>query len=280
MTSGERLPVWPTTWASWSRNNGSQLASLSSRRMPRAGFTAIATIWQASCWTKPIPCRTSARRQYNEAGELSGVKEPTGDLADYEYDGAGRIGQVVLPGGGRDRYEYDALGNVAKATDPLDHQWRSSYNAAGQLVNVTDPKGHATRFAYDQAGRLIQKRLSDSTVISYAYDAGGQLASVDDGSFPIHYTRRRRGTPDASRVSGPQVGFAYEYDAEGRLTRFVDTQGSATAYEYDPSIGSRRWLPPMADASVSATTFAIGSQKSLTRMGCAERGNTIWPTGP
>ena len=173
------------------------------------------------------------RRVYNAAGELSEVIEPNGDKAKYEYDAVGRLTTAHHPSGGKSSYAYDPLGLPTRIRNPLGKETRSIYDIAGRLTSVTDAIGQTTTFAYDVAGRMTEKRLADGKVVKYQYDARGRLSEVDDGAFPIQYTRNLDGR--VTRIEYPAIkrSLSYEYNEAGAKTKLVDSEGRTIHYEYD-----------------------------------------------
>ncbi len=173
------------------------------------------------------------RRVYNVAGELSEVIEPNGDKAKYEYDAVGRLTTAHHPGGGKSSYAYDPLGLPTRIRNPLGKETRSTYDVAGRLTSTTNANGQTTTFAYDVAGRMTEKRLADGKVVKYQYDARGHLSEVDDGAFPIQYTRNLDGR--VTRIEYPAIkrSLSYEYNEAGAKTKLVDSEGRTIHYEYD-----------------------------------------------
>ena len=179
------------------------------------------------------PLRQIRRFAYNKAGEVSEVSEPSGDRAQYKYDPAGRLSEIRHPAEGVTSFSYDAMGNLVQEKNPGGRTVLYSYDQAGRLMSKTDPKGQTTRYSYDAGGRLDKKLLADGKDISYKYDDSGNLIEVDDGSFPVRFRYDPEGR--LIRIAYPALKrrLNYEYDSDGILSKFVDSEGQTFSYEYD-----------------------------------------------
>ena len=170
---------------------------------------------------------------YNLANELTEVVDPIGDRVRLEYDSASQPSKAHLPGGGTTQTAYDPLGNPVKQIDPLGNQRSRTFDADGRLVAATDAKGQTTRFEYDRAGRIACKRLADDTVVNYTYDKDSNLASIDDGVYPVRYEYDERG--NRVRVEYPAIKkwIAYRYDEKDQLLEYSTADGALVHYGYD-----------------------------------------------
>jgi RHS repeat-associated protein len=170
---------------------------------------------------------------YDATGVLAEVREADGTVARYGYDLAGRLAVVRHPNGGETRFGYDALGNPLRETNPLGQEVRGTYDRAGQLVAVTRPDGQTIAYTYDAHGLPLEKRLPNGTRVTYQYDNRGNLLKVDDGAFPVVYTRDASGRVTRLEYPALKRSLQYEYTKAGLLSRMIDSEGRSTQYEYD-----------------------------------------------
>lgn len=88
---------------------------------------------------------------YNDAGEITGVRQGDGSIIKYAYDNYGNIKQLTYPDGSKVTYQYDAL---------------------DQLTAVIDKDKHQTTYTYDDAGNMTEIKRADGTssIMSYRLD--------------------------------------------------------------------------------------------------------------
>lgn len=95
----------------------------------------------------------------------------------------------------RTTLEYDERRDLVAVTDPLGNTHRTEYDARGLPVGFVDPLGHRTEHRYDLDGNLVERATTT-----------GQ-------------------PPDA-------VEHRWDRDPLGRVTRYVDPEGSETRFEH------------------------------------------------
>ncbi|TBL93452.1 RHS repeat-associated core domain-containing protein [Hafnia alvei] len=195
------------------------------------------------------------RWQYNGTGLCVGYTDGLGQVTRYFYNDNGQLvtkaepGQVMTqyrwlaghlfeerrgapPHQQVWRYERNPQGDVLKATDPSGLITTFTYYSQGKVATVTEPDGQTQQYSYDTLGRMVAESHSGSqraftysglnshpetirsdlgTVTRYQYDALGRMVFCQqDDDKPQHY----------------------EYNAYGKVTRFIDEQGHETRYEY------------------------------------------------
>jgi RHS repeat-associated protein len=204
------------------------------------------------------PDGREVRYEYDQLKRLSAVVLPDGKRITLGYDEKNRTRSVAYPNGITGRLDYDAAGRTAnisyqdKRGKPLAvSSYR--YDLAGNVVERQDGKGKSIRFGYDDASQLVEE-TNDTGSTKYRYAAGGNRAAVEEGASVRLYRNdaadrlieagKDQLSYDAngSLVSRKGTGSAaaYEYDAEGRLTKVVGTDGTTTTFGYAPT-GERAW---------------------------------------
>jgi len=139
----------------------------------------------------------------------------------YDYDNLGNKIRQTDAEGHATQWSYDAANHVTARTLPFGQSESFGYDAAGNLNGKTDFAGQRTTFGMDGAGRPNLVLRPDGTTIVTAYTASGQVESVT-----------------VSGGSGLQSGLqsgktSYRYDAQDRLIRQSNPDGSFLAYGYD-----------------------------------------------
>lgn len=137
-------------------------------------------------------------------------------VTNYTYDGSSkRVASVVQPGGVRLDFTY--------IHDGTNHR----------VASISDGVGQYTTFAWDTAARSVIVSTNGQAT-TYTYDASGQLKSI-------------------TGANAPSGGQAFEYNANGDLTRVIDGAGQATIYEYDSN--GNRTLERDAAGNIVRRTF-------------------------
>lgn len=135
---------------------------------------------------------------FDSVGNKTSQMDAEGRVTHWEYDPAGRVASRMLPGGQKETFSYDTQGN---------RTGRTAFN------------GKPTTTVYDQLGRAVLVSRPDSARIATTYTASGLAASV---------------TVTAEAAAGIQAGAtSYSYDAQDRLVRQTNPDGSFLAYAYD-----------------------------------------------
>ena len=179
----------------------------------------------------------------------------------YTYQG--RTYTVQDPKGYTTTQQSDVIGELGIVTDPDGiSKTNYSYNPFGQLTLIQDPAGNQTTRSYDTLGYLLTGSSDpDRGAWTYQYDSLGEMINLRD-----------------AKTSAPSWTQTLSYDALGRTTQRVESEGTTTwtwgtsasaheigqlnqlaglsdteSYTYDsagrPSTRSMLW---------SATTYSVG----------------------
>ena len=213
------------------------------------------------------PLGHSTRISYTESGEPRTITDPLGGVVTYQYDTAGRLTQTRNAVGSVWQFAYDAFDNLVSIVDPLNNKKQFAYDSASRVTAETDADGLTTAFRYDAANRLVEARYSPEKVTGFQFDSSANLERVDDGKFPVHYTRDTSGR--LSSIEYPAIGksIQYGYDAAGRLAKLAPTDGKAVFYDYDAagrpsairlSSGQRFWMSYDAANRLTSMIYPSG----------------------
>jgi RHS repeat-associated protein len=202
-----------------------------------------------------------------------GLPRPLLQRKTCEYDERGRLISTTLSSF-RDihatavplktRYLYDKDDNVRAVLLPRGAEYHYDFDKIGRLTKTIDPHGNVRRFLYDTSGDLIEETMIEvengitrTTTRTNTFDARGRLkhseylgmvaaAEFDDRDLPIE---QRAPSGVTSRLQydalgqvvenlidpgGLALSSQFEYDLNGRLQRYIDPTGQATAWKHDP----------------------------------------------
>jgi YD repeat-containing protein len=201
--------------------------------------------------------------EYNLAGELTKLIDPTNAAIDYSYDALGRTTAVTGSSfGGVTQYatnlQYRAWGAMKAASYGNTHTAAALYNARLQPTHFEMPGVMAKDYQYQADGRLRYSAdlLDNKLDRSYSYDHAGRIKEAFSGPFARgeadtndrpykefnqydamdHLVNRAgRHLSHALPNAGVTDSFVnnrnpnWQYDADGRLTNGNDIQSTFDA---------------------------------------------------
>ncbi len=177
---------------------------------------------------------------YNTAGQLlTVVTPPRGGLTlaqrttTYSYDTNGYLQSVAGPLAGMTAsYTYDGYGRVRTKTDPDGYVLTYDYDALDRLTRTTYPDGTYDETAYNRLDPEKRRdRLGRWTHIFH--DALRRVVSVRD---PAGRTTTQQWCTCGSLdklIDGNNNATTWERDLQGRVTREVRADSSATTFVYE-----------------------------------------------
>jgi RHS repeat-associated protein len=175
--------------------------------------------------------RDSTRYTYNVAGELSGVRDPLGNLFGFEYDNDGRPVRTIYPGTPTPVSEtrtYDADGRLTRRRAVgawLVHDDTIEYDVRGKALRVTEAWG----------SNVIQNRYSGlGTLIASSYGQTTAIPTVEeyraDPMGHMYWSRTRN--PETGNA--PEMGYEYAPNASAVVrTMSVNTQSQTQVWHPD-----------------------------------------------
>ena len=193
---------------------------------------------------------------YDQAGDLTEVRNSTGLPLRFRYDDEHRMTSWTDRNGTSFGYVYDHRGRVLRTVGPDGIQsGRFHYDPAARTTVYTDSEGHATTYVHDAAYKVVAEtdalgntvrtewdeesrdRLSVTDALGrttrFTYDTDGNLTSVtrpDDSVTEAVYDDW--GLPVEVREPGGGV-WRHTYDARGARTSTTDPAGATTRFGYD-----------------------------------------------
>jgi YD repeat-containing protein len=160
-------------------------------------------------------------------GDMVSVTDPLGNKTSMGYDPIGRLEWVVSP-----------KGNLVGA-DPDLWKTRLVSDAFGRVVEETDPLGNRVKTGYDLNGNMVRVEtglsatVTTGDVTTYGYDVVDRLEVVDPpgpGARSYEYDPDGRRTRFVNELNGEWV---YGYDGLGRLESVTDPVGEVTSYGWN-----------------------------------------------
>lgn len=200
---------------------------------------------------------TQSKYAYDDHGRLASYANELNYTITYDYDDFDRLTLITHPDGTTEQLVYTLLDQTAKK-DRAGRWTRTLYNSirqpileiawdgkntrydwcrCGKLYKLTDPAGRVTEWKLDTLGRVTEKLMPDGiTKTTYTYQPrSGLLATMkrpneQSGALPtVTYSYHLNGALGKEKYIGtltPEVTYAYEPAAPGRLTSVVDGIGT------------------------------------------------------
>ncbi|MBL0386934.1 DNRLRE domain-containing protein [Tumebacillus sp. ITR2] len=177
-------------------------------------------------------------------------------------------------------YQYDKDGHVTFLYDKTPNQVTTynttgiTYNSRGQKANVTDGLSRVTdtyytpngllESIYTPTGAYVAGTLpSTKSTVSYAYNSANQLTDKYLGSIDrYHFTYDKNGNILSIYDSVSKITYTALYDADNRLYKWSDGQGTLT-YDLTSSgmiKGRSLTLPSVATPYSESLTFNVLDQ--------------------
>jgi RHS repeat-associated protein len=221
--------------------------------------------------------------QYDNAGNLTEVKDPLSHSTSVSYDQVGNLLSRTPPLVGAIVYaDYDRQGNPGKVTDANGHFVTYTYDPLGRVVTTTSSAdGGVTRYEYGTAGggncsscggggssgQLSALILPEGNRIDYQYDAIGNLVKIFDGEEnTIVYTYDAKGNRSKEEIRDAagllQKTLSYQYDLLNRPKQTINPDTSFTEFGYDKR-GNRTTLK---NPNGHTTTYAYDALRRVAKV--------------
>jgi YD repeat-containing protein len=220
------------------------------KRVDRAG-RAIVLSWNGNRLSE-IVSPEGRKLRFESFVTLDRIVGPEGTIAEYTYRGGSLLSRVQYADGTGYLYSYDSDGRLTTVSD-----------LAGVVIDRHGYSGGKAAWSELNGGR--ERR-------SYSYEADRTLVTDARGTLSAFQIVRKRPRRFVGAVSG--CGFCgaqggtqrWDYDDEGRVTRYVDADDNPTSYTWDgPNLAS------VTNALGLTTVYAdhdeFGRPRSVTRPG-------------
>ena len=196
---------------------------------------------------------------YNLSGQVKELRQPGGQIINFEYDQAQRLVAQEDSLGRRTEYLLDSMGNVTQqqikdAGGNITYERVSIYDELGRVIEMLGDNGYAKYYGYDKAGnqilsndgagnntsvgfdslnRLISTTNALNETARLTYDEAGQVKTVSDQrSLTTQYEYNIFGEV-IKRISPDSGITTYEYDNASNVIKMTDARSVVTHYQYD-----------------------------------------------
>jgi RHS repeat-associated protein len=116
---------------------------------------------------------------YDKAGNLIQVQDPTTGTTSYTYDAARRVTAVSYPDAKSTTFSYNKVGRFSSINYnyPGGVTATYTYDQRNRVASITWG-GNSIAFSYDPAGNLLSETRSNGTGTSYAYDKRNLVSQI------------------------------------------------------------------------------------------------------
>lgn len=222
--------------------------------------TNFDTLGRVTDTTDPIGGKTT--QTWNTNSQSTGGAAAGGGVYSARYDSSNNLTGVTSPSGEKLDYAYGATtdckitetGNpdLPKcSTDPNGNQTKYAYDSHGNLMSVTNAAGEQTRYIRAVPGS------SDTWQQCADKFPGSVCVKIDPMGNWTSYNYDDSGNQTAIYNPDPLDDTFFEYDALGRKTAQVDSDGVRHTYKYDI-------LDHVVEENIAAYGGAPGQQLRFT----------------
>ena len=209
---------------------------------------------------------------FDDRGNISGSRDPLGNVTEFGYDQENRLSSVTLSDTGANvtTFSYSESSNnsgdytsTVTMTDALGARRIEVSDASGNTVSISDNGKQnenitaiASQFEYDGAGRVTKEIKMSGEYITYSYDSSGRLTQRSEFTSTnteltrtvytyVGTTENILSMSDYRIESGSPVLYHYEeysYDSLGRMNSKAEINGASVpsdltqytiSYSYD-----------------------------------------------
>jgi len=226
---------------------------------------------------------------FDDRGNVTKTTDALGHTRTFTFDDSDNLMSVTDPSGNTVHMTYDAAGNVTSTTDALGNVSKITYDAHNNITSVTDALGRTATTLYDDLGRTKGLINALGQTSSFTRDDQGRIISFTDNLGQVtHYEYDGTNSqPTKTIYPDGSVAFA-SYNAQGLITRSVDTAGNAWTYTYDDagrpltktdSLGGKTTYEYDAVGQLISVTDATGAVTRYTYDDAGRRTSIIDPSG-
>ncbi|MCB1191452.1 MAG: RHS repeat-associated core domain-containing protein [Leptospiraceae bacterium] len=167
------------------------------------------------------------------------IKKVIGSLTyDYEYNGAGKLSKITDPSGNISTFSYNRAGNLLSKVVPNMGTHSFEYDLGGKITKSKDPRGTTIEYEYDSYGRLIKIKTPDELDASFAYDettnSKNKISSIEDGSGKTQFYYNKAGKVEKTirEMDDYKVQFRVVYDSSNRPAIMIYPDNTEISYKY------------------------------------------------
>jgi RHS repeat-associated protein len=181
---------------------------------------------------------------YDEAGNLTSVQDPRGNVTTFEYDERNRRIKATAPAPFNaqiTKWEYDTRSNLTKETQPDLLFRRMEYDPMSRVIDAYGFANEHTHYERDHAGNVLQMtdpKPGGAGTYFFGYDKMNRKTSA---TYPLDATQTVRGE-------------GWHYDLAGNMDQYTNPAGQVKTLGYD----TRNRLYSSSWNSGSGPTVGLG----------------------
>jgi len=169
--------------------------------------------------------------------------DPLNKTTTYYYDSDHRLIQSTDPESKNRSFSYDSAQSLTQMTEKDAGVWKFSYNAQlGVLTEKEDPYGKKEKYGYFQSGvdtgklEYIEDQRGKRTYFAYDSGGNGNITSITNAlsqvtNYPIYNSLNQ--VRRIEYPGNPTSVVLLDYNGQGNLTYFKDSEGNETQFGYD-----------------------------------------------
>ncbi|MDN3505776.1 MAG: hypothetical protein P0S96_00925 [Simkaniaceae bacterium] len=180
--------------------------------------------------------------------EQKTIVDPLGNQTTETYDASGKIASIEKKNKAqqitaKEEYYYDRAGNKTKRITHIydknhpirTHTTRWKYNSRGMPIEEIEEGKKCTTNSYDAKGRLTKKTLPSGVVLRHKYDGLDRLISLksSDRTVDFSYTYDQGPLPVLAKDNIQNRSWERTYNIFGELTSEIAPNGMTIHWEYD-----------------------------------------------
>jgi len=233
------------------------------------------------------------RYDYDQAGRLSGLTYPSGEIVQFQWDADSRISAIRDWNGGEYHWRYAAHDRGWVLTGPNGvatttyvnskglaeaisvafgstalHDLRYAYDAEDRVDMLSDLHFGARRYEYDAEGEVTRVEASNpSRSEQFRYDGAGNLVYQSGAHMQVNALNQLTALGDSGfdydvrgnliRIRRSEGVWKFTYNARNLMTSAQSPSGAVTTYGYD-SFGRR-----ISKTSAGVTTRYIWAGEQM-----------------
>ncbi|PKM94319.1 MAG: hypothetical protein CVU84_12750 [Firmicutes bacterium HGW-Firmicutes-1] len=177
------------------------------------------------------------------------------------YKAKSLLKSVTEGEGNKTTYSYDTYGNIEKVTDPEGNVVTNSYNILGWLTSNTTAEGYKTAYTYDLAGRLMKQVDAGGETTRLIIDQLGRTIKEVTSNLYNSSADGLNATTSQNTYS-EDVGYRYEYFANGLMKKKTDPENYVYSYTYD--LYGNLLTETLPNGSMNKYTYDVMNRKDKT----------------
>ena len=218
------------------------------------GYTTVFHFNDAGLITTKIdPDGSAWEFEYDSDHRLLLERDPMGNTSQYSYNSDGMLIRFVNVLDHTTRFEYDSDACLVTVTDAMGMRWRRRYDDKSRLTSAIDPLGFTVQYQYKENHNpvaitnamkrslrlewndrceLLAKTDAAGNRQEFRYDSLGRMTEVHQRNQVNRYFFDAMGRETKIVFSNGETALL-EYTPEGHLSRYTDALGHITQYCYD-----------------------------------------------